>query len=75
MKEKLLMIENIFKEGYAKESIKDSDGGVLSSIGILNRGTAYGGIYQGRKYLYSKDMIESMPIEKLEAVIRGQLGI
>lgn len=74
MNEKIEIIKKIFSETYSDESAEEMEPGV-KALGIMQHGEYYGGVYNGRKYMYSRQMIESMPEEKLESFIRGQLGI
>lgn len=69
MKEKIAMIKSIFAKDFQQDA-----GEGLPGI-FLNHGTSYGGLYGGRKYMYSAHMIESMPIEKLESFIKKQLAL
>ena len=41
----------------------------------LQRGKYYGGVYLGRRYMYSETLIDSMTPQKLEAFIRKQIGM
>lgn len=75
MKEKIAIIQKIFREGFETETPEEADAGVPGTVGIIQHGGYYGGVYQGHKHMYSSQMIESMPLEKLETFIRGQLGI
>lgn len=40
----------------------------------LQDGRYYGGVYNGRKYLYSDRMISTLSIDKLESFIKKQIG-
>lgn len=40
----------------------------------LQDGNYYGGTYNGRKYMYAQILIENLPIDKLEAFIKRQIG-
>lgn len=40
----------------------------------LQDGNYYGGIYNGRKYLYSEIMIKTLSLEKLESFIKKQIN-
>lgn len=41
----------------------------------MQEGKYFGGVYNGRKFLYSEQMLEALSIEKLETFIRRQTGI
>lgn len=41
---------------------------------VLQHGKSYGGVYNGRRFLYSKRLIETLPIEKLESFIKKQIN-
>lgn len=75
MNEKVAIIQKIFIEQFTTESGDDADAGVPGKVGILKHGNYYGGIHNGRKYMYSESLINSYSPEKLEAFIRNQLGI
>lgn len=74
MKEKLDIIKGIFQEQYQTESSGKPEG-ILGIFGLVQHGGYYGGMYEGRKHMYSTHMIERLSPEKLESFIRGQLGI
>lgn len=61
------MIKTIFASPI-QENVEGGDNTPLQD------GKYYGGVYNGRKYLYSQLMIETFPIEKLEKVIKKQIG-
>lgn len=68
MDEKLKLVKKIFSEVREEESPD-----VPENVPIQS-GKYYGGVYNGRKYMYSIGMIEKMSIEKLEAFIRKQIS-
>lgn len=68
MESKLKMIASLFTEPV-QEKVEGGDNSPLQ------HGNYYGGIYNGRKYLYSKIMIETLSLEKLESIIKKQIGI
>lgn len=73
MKEKIDMMKKIFGTRFETDSSSLIEEKALGSI--LREGTSYGGVYKGRKYMYSQNLIESLSFEKFESFIRGQVGI
>lgn len=69
MREKIDMIAKIFLDPLNEDVVEDSP---LQTP--IQHGKYYGGVYNGRKYMYSESMIETLSIDKLEAVIRKQIG-
>lgn len=67
LQEKLKLISLIFKDPLI-ERTEDED------LPALQHGKYFGGIYKGKKYMYSEDMINLMSIEKLEVFIKKQIG-
>lgn len=41
----------------------------------LQRGKYYGGVYNGKRFMYSDTLITSMSPEKLQSFIKRQVGI
>lgn len=68
LKAKLDMIAKLFSDPI-EENVEKVDNAPLQE------GKYYGGVYNGRKFLYSLLMIETLPADKLEQFIRKQLGI
>lgn len=64
--EKTDLIASIFANP-TQEAVKSGDNEVLRD------GNYYGGIYNGRKYLYSEIMIKTLTLEKLEPFIKTQI--
>lgn len=69
MEEKLAIIRAIFSEATEEDSNIDAP----PNAPIVH-GKYYGGVYKGRKYMYSDDMIRILSKEKLEATIKKQIG-
>lgn len=67
MQDKLKLIASIFSSTVT-EKAEDED------LPALRHGQYYGGIYNGKKYMYSDTMINSLTLEKLEKFIKGQIG-
>lgn len=72
MENKLQIIAKIF--GRAES--EDSDPETLKDLphAPLSHGKYYGGVYNGRKHMYSEIMIKTLSPEKLEAFIKKQIG-
>lgn len=68
MEDKLKLVASIFSEPLS-EKVDETVDNVP-----LQHGNYYGGIYNGKKYMYSHLMIETLSIEKLERFIRKQIG-
>lgn len=68
MEEKLEMIKGIFSE-IKEETTPNAPPNIP-----VEKGGYVGGVYNGRKFMYSKHMIESLPKDKLESFIRKQIG-
>lgn len=64
MNEKLALIKTIFTSTVSEEAESTP----------LQDGKYYGGVYNGRKYLYSDKMISTLSIEKLESFIKKQIS-
>lgn len=69
MEDKLKMISSLFTDKVT-ESVPSEPGQSTP----LRSGKYYGGIYNGRKYLYSEQMIQTLSIEKLESFIKKQMA-
>lgn len=69
-KEKIALIHRIFASTLTENAPEDSPPGAP-----LQQGKYYGGVYNGRKFMYSEQMLMLLTLEKLEAVIKKQLGI
>lgn len=41
----------------------------------LQDGRYYGGVYNGRKYMYSSKMLETLSPEKFQSFVKKQIGI
>lgn len=65
---KLKMIRELFSDPI-QENVEKGDNTPMQE------GKYYGGVYNGRKFLYSILMIETLPADKLEQFIKKQLGI
>lgn len=72
MPQKLQLIAKIFTVMVQETAPNDS---TLGKLVPLQHGRFYGGVYNGRKFMYSSKMIEEMPLEKLEKFIKKQIGI
>lgn len=72
MEEKLKIIRTIFGQEQVEDT-ETTDNPVPKSLPIQH-GKYYGGVYNGRKYMYSEHMIQTLSAEKLEAVIKNQIG-
>ncbi len=68
MLEKLALIAKIFKDPLT-EAVKEDD------ATPLQHGNYFGGMVNGRKFMYSDAMIAALSIEKLERVIKNQTGL
>lgn len=47
----------------------------IFGIHYLKEGDYHGGVYNGKKYMYSKQMIQTLKPEKLQKFIYNQIGI
>ncbi len=72
MDEKIDLIKKIFTEDFTEEDIGEID--KTPAREFVKMGRCYGGVYKGRKYMYSYHLIQSLSLEKLESFIRGQIG-
>lgn len=64
MPEKLALIKTIFTSTVSEKSESTP----------LQDGNYHGGVYNGKKYLYSDKMISTLSLEKLESFIKKQIG-
>lgn len=67
---KLALIKKIFSQVVTENSPSEKP---VPNI-PLQHGKYYGGVYNGRKFMYSELMIQTMTIEKLETFIKKQIG-
>lgn len=70
MNEKLALIAKIFTDTVTETLLPED---VVKTP--LQQGGYYGGIVNGRKFMYSTPMIQALSLEKLEKVIRSQTGL
>lgn len=68
MNDKLKLIQNIFSQVETEDAPRDE------KSPLLQHGKYYGGMYNGKKFMYSSHLIEKMPIDKLERFIKQQIG-
>lgn len=71
MDEKLKVIQVIFSESKEEDAPIDVPEDVRAP---LSHGKYYGGVYNGRKYMYSEKLINTMTPERLELFIKKQIG-
>lgn len=64
--EKLQLIASIFKDSLTEVVPNDSS--------PLQHGKYYGGVYNGRKHMFSSEMIEHYSLERLEQIIKKQIS-
>lgn len=69
MEAKLELIKKIFSQIQTENAALEGP-----PIPIIQHGKYYGGVYNGRKFMYSEAMIGTLPIEKLEQIIKSQIG-
>lgn len=65
-KEKIVLINTLFGGSSTEENPNED--------AVVKHGKYYGGVYNGRKFMYSDMMIRTLTKEKLEAFIRKQIG-
>lgn len=69
MQEKLILIKSIFSQSLEEDAPNDSPPNAP-----IQQGKYHGGVYNSRKYMYSEAMIQILPIDKLETIIKKQIG-
>lgn len=73
MDEKLKIVAAIFGETRIEDTPEDVPEGVPIRA-VLAHGKYYGGVYNGRKYMYAESLVTSLSPERLEAFIKKQIG-
>lgn len=68
MNEKLKLISEIFSKPLVEVERPDMESP------LLQHGKYYGGVYNGKKWMYSSQLIEKLSIERLEAFIKKQIS-
>lgn len=73
MDEKLNIIRSLFGDTRTEDTPQDVPEGVPIRAPLAH-GKYYGGVYNGRKYMYAESLIAALSPERLEAFIKKQIG-
>lgn len=77
MQEKVNLIKSIFQEAVTENTGQDLLGAAIAEVTgkstYTQHGKYYGGVYNGRKYFYSHQLLEALSLGKLEALIKKQI--
>jgi len=78
MNEKINLIKSIFTEAKIEHAGEDFLSQAISEVTgkstYVQHGKYFGGWYNGKKYFYSEQLINHLPIEKLEKFIKSQIN-
>lgn len=79
MEDKINLIKSIFSEvkteNVGLDLLKAAIAEVTGKSTYEQHGKFYGGVYNGKKHFYSEQLLEALSIEKLENLIKTQIGI
>lgn len=78
MPQKIELIKNIFTEATIENAGQDFLSAAIAELTgrstYVQHGKYYGGVYNGKKYFYSEQLVDGLSLEKLESFIKRQIG-